>query len=677
MALSVGAVPASLHAQTDTLPRAAYRLDDVVVVVDRVGLPLRQSVAATSVLTRADLDGLPARTLPDVLRSIPGIVFVERDGSGRLPMAVARGFFGGGETSYVLLTIDGVPANDDRTGVVEWTQIPLSEIDRIEVLRGSASVAWGDAALGAVVNVVTRSGQSREGSEAGASVGSWGGTGMRGSAARYTAGGRLRAAVDVDRENGFRAHSESSRATAFLSFRRDDPDGGGMLFARARYSRIANQEPGPLTPDALEVDRLQSSSAFARDERTRTAVQLDGGGSRRGDGGRRLDYAARLRLHDQERTRTILVVPSFGDTQRQNDRELSAWGRLAFSVPLAGADLRVGSEAELARYRNRYHDPDSGALLTEGEGTRTKVAAHAEIIRELGGRLRLDAGMRFDLVRPRRDGSTGSSPSFRRWSPRLALNLAYSTRPSAPGNVFVTWTQAFKAPTLDQLYDVREIPTGEPGATVNLSNDALKPQRSSAVEVGAYQRLPLGSPGRFVELSATAYRQELDDEIDFDLRTFRYGNIQQSRHTGLEASVRAVLSPRFELDHAATLTRATFRASEYEGNQLKNIPETAFVTTVRLGLPASLGLALTHRVTGDVYLDDDNTSTLEGAGLVDAALRWVHGPVVTTVSVRNVFDHTYDSFGYLLFDPFEQENVPMLHPGSGRSISLGLAVHGR
>ncbi|MCG6955128.1 MAG: TonB-dependent receptor [Gemmatimonadetes bacterium] len=675
--LLAATLPASVLAQGNPLAAPSFHLDEVVVVVDRFGTPVRKSVAATSLLTRDDLSGRPARTLPDVLRSIPGIVFVERDGSGRLPMAVVRGFFGGGETSYVLLTIDGVPANDDRTGLVEWTEIPLSDVERIEVLRGSASVAYGDAALGAVVNVVTRNAAAPDESEAAVTMGSWGGMGVRASAARALESGRLRASADIDREDGYRAHSASSRGSGVLSYRREVADGQGNVFGRFSYSRVTNQEPGPLAPDALASDPLQSGDAFSADERTRNVVQLDAGSSRVFDGGRRLDVAARVRHFDQDRTRTILLMPSFGDTQRQNDRDLSVWGRIGYAIPLAGASVRLGGEAQLADYRTRYHDPSSGSLLSEGRGSRSDLAAHLSAMRDLGDRLRLDAGVRFDVVRPHEDGPNGTSPSFKQWSPRLGLNLAYSRAPSAGGNLFVTWTRAFKAPTLDQLYDVREIPTGQPGQTVNLSNAALKPQRSRAVELGLYQRVPLGSPGRFAEVSATVYRQELDDEIDFDLRTFQYGNIQQSRHVGFEGSVRAVLSPRLELTHAATVTHATFRASEYDGNQLKNIPRTAFVTSLRADLSKTVDATVTHRFTGAVYLDDENTSKVAGAGLVDAALRWRVGAVEATASVRNLFDHKYESFGYLLFDPFQQTNVRMLHPGAGRSLSIGLTVGGR
>jgi outer membrane cobalamin receptor len=437
---------------------------------------------------------------------------------------------------------------------------------------------------------------------------------------------------------------------------------------------MENQEPGPLSPDALSQNRTQSLALFAGDQRTRTSADLTGGIARAFNGGRRLDASLRLRAYDQGRTRTLLLAPSFGDTQRQDDQSLSAWGRAQYSLPTVLGTLRAGVEGEVAGYENRYRAPDGGSVLTEGKGSRLKLATHAEITRELARRVKLHAGLRYDRVQPDQSGAATSTSSFDQWSPRVALNLAYSTDPSAAGNLFVTWTRAFKAPTLDQLFDVRAIPTGVPGQTVSFANPDLKPQRSSAVEAGIYQRVPLGERGRFAELSATVYRQWLDDEIDFDLRTFRYGNIQRSRHTGLEASVRIALSDDLTVVHATSLTRATFRSSELEGNQLKNIPETAFVTSVYRTLPGSLRVTVTHRATGSVFLDDENTSQLSGSDLVDVGLTWSRGPLEATASVRNLFDSRFDSFGYLLYDPFQQVDVRMTHPGAGRGLTLKLTL---
>jgi len=101
------AVAATSHGQVRDMPR--FQLDEMVVVGDRAEGLLRESPWATNVLSHATLQQLPVRNVVEALRYVPGLVFVDKDGSGHLPMAVVRGFFGGGETEYILLTVDGVP----------------------------------------------------------------------------------------------------------------------------------------------------------------------------------------------------------------------------------------------------------------------------------------------------------------------------------------------------------------------------------------------------------------------------------------------------------------------------------------------------------------------------------------------------------------------------------------
>ena len=105
-----------------------YILNEVVVVGDRSESVLRESTTATSILTVKELEKIPARNLVDALHYISGLTFVEQDASGHLPMAVVRGFFGGGEAEYILLHVDGIPVNDLRNGLINWNQIPYNEI---------------------------------------------------------------------------------------------------------------------------------------------------------------------------------------------------------------------------------------------------------------------------------------------------------------------------------------------------------------------------------------------------------------------------------------------------------------------------------------------------------------------------------------------------------------------
>jgi outer membrane cobalamin receptor len=666
------AATASAAAQVPDTSRSPYQLDEVVVVAHRTETALRESAAATTVLRRSTIEQLPVRKLPDVLRYVPGLIFVDRHGSGELSTAIARGFFGGGETEYVLVTVDGVPINDLRTGGVDWTQIPVAAIDRIEVLRGSASTVYGDAAIGAVINVVTGGGAEAPGLTGQAIVGAWEDLAVRARVAHPVGPGRLAVSAAADRGAGYRDQSESHDVT--VSARYDARWSATAAYAEANVQELETEDPGPLTATLAEEDPRQHNPLFAADARRRRHLRL-GIGLRRdlGEAGR-LDGAARLEIVGIDETSTLLLAPSFGDTQRRDEDGLSVWTRLQYTRDVGFAALLAGAELERGTYGSRYVDPaDDGDVLTAGAGGRTKLGLYAEARRELADRLHLSAGLRYDAIFVEHERTAGER--FDQWSPRVGVNFAYSTDDWRAGNLYAAWTRSFKTPTLDQLYDERETPAGPPGVVVNISNPALLPQRSTGVELGIYQRLPSRSDVFQGEFAASVYRLDLDDEIDFDLSTFRYGNILASRHDGVELSVTASLFSTLALTHSSTWMNVSFRSGEFDGNRLKNIPSTAMTNTARVGIGGAGVASVTHYFAGGVYLDDANLQKLPGGSTFDAAVQWSFGRVRWQLTAINLTDEKINRVGFLLFDPATSTEVRYVYPSGGRylntSVSLG------
>jgi outer membrane cobalamin receptor len=671
--VALGALPGPpIWAQADSAPRP-HLLEEQVVVAHRAPTMLRESVAATTVLDRSTLERLPARTLADALRYVPGLTFTTRDGAGELPMAIARGFFGGGETDYILLTVDGTPVNDLRTGIAEWTQIPLTSIERIEVLRGGASIAYGDAALGAVVNVVTRDALPSHRLIGELQLGSWGGRALQSSIQRSLGFDYLGVGVAAAGLDGFRSHAKATNVAVSASYTRR-PGQRTSAYARVGVQRLRNQEPGPITSEQMARDPRQHNPLFASDERRRDLIEL-GTGLVRALGSGRLTGDVRVRAVDDEQTRTLPLSADAGDTQFQDARSWDLWARLQYSRNIARSTIVAGVEAERGAYDSRYTDPfDRAALRSRGEGERNKIGQYAELQQQIGRRLRAVAGVRFDLVTLDGTGTEVASPRFSQWSPRVGLNFAYADDASQAGNVYVAWTRSFKAPTAYQLYDVRLIPTGEPGVVFNLSNPALRPQHSSGVELGVYHRLAFWGGRAFAELTLSAYRLDVTDEIDFDLRTFKYGNILQSRHDGIEGSLTAKLSPSLSLRHALTLMRVTFRSGDDAGNRLKNIPETAVTSAVHVSFGDGVEGTVTHRFIGGLFLDDANRETLPGNHRIDATVSWALGAVRLHLTGVDLGDSHASSGGFLVYDPDRGASVRLLYPGAGRHLRAGVTV---
>ena len=140
---------ANAQSESEALQEPQFILEEIIVVGDRSESLLKKSTTPSGVITALELSTLPLNNLVDAISYLPGITFVNQDASGYMPMAIVRGFYGGGEAEYLLLNIDGIPANDLNTGLINWNLVSVSDIKRIEITRGGGSAIYGDLALGA------------------------------------------------------------------------------------------------------------------------------------------------------------------------------------------------------------------------------------------------------------------------------------------------------------------------------------------------------------------------------------------------------------------------------------------------------------------------------------------------------------------------------------------------
>lgn len=143
--------------------------DEMVVTANRFKQPVSTVLAPTDVVTRDDIDRWQAKSLNEVMRRLPGVDISQSGGLGQNSSMYIRGT----EARHVLVLIDGIPLA--RTGIVnsvDFNQIPLSLVQRVEYIRGPRSAVYGSGAIGGVINVITQS--DKEGAQINAGVGSKG-----------------------------------------------------------------------------------------------------------------------------------------------------------------------------------------------------------------------------------------------------------------------------------------------------------------------------------------------------------------------------------------------------------------------------------------------------------------------------------------------------------------------
>jgi vitamin B12 transporter len=143
--------------------RADDQLGALVVTATRTPQLVGKVLADVSVIGREAIERQGAGSVADVLRNVQGIEFT-RNGDGASTTSV---MIRGSNSRHVLVLIDGVPFDSQSSGGATWEAIPLQWVDRIEVVRGPASVAYGSGAMGGVVQIFTRKGKGAPHIEAG------------------------------------------------------------------------------------------------------------------------------------------------------------------------------------------------------------------------------------------------------------------------------------------------------------------------------------------------------------------------------------------------------------------------------------------------------------------------------------------------------------------------------
>ena len=110
--------------------------------------------AATTVITRAQIEKMGVKTVADVLRSVPGLDVSQYGGEGQLTSVFLRG----ANSNDTLILVDGVRLNSPYFAGYDVSSLTTENIERIEIARGPFSALYGSDAMGGVIQIFTRPG---------------------------------------------------------------------------------------------------------------------------------------------------------------------------------------------------------------------------------------------------------------------------------------------------------------------------------------------------------------------------------------------------------------------------------------------------------------------------------------------------------------------------------------
>ena len=129
---------------------------EVLVSAGIEPLPTKQVASSFTIVTAADIETFQYRDVVDALKTVPGLHVVQSGSRGSQTSIFTRG----ASSNQTLVMVNGLPINDPASpgGAANLANIPLDNVDRIEVVRGPQSALYGSQAMGGVVNIITKTG---------------------------------------------------------------------------------------------------------------------------------------------------------------------------------------------------------------------------------------------------------------------------------------------------------------------------------------------------------------------------------------------------------------------------------------------------------------------------------------------------------------------------------------
>jgi iron complex outermembrane recepter protein len=551
--------------------------------------------------------------------------------------------FGENAAANTLVLVDGRRLNNSDLGAPDLNSIALKDVERIEIIHGSAGVLFGDQAVGGVVNVITRTPRGFGGSVA-IGAGSFNAREVRGSVADGNDEGlAYRLSAESRSSDNYRDNNRQEYSNLFgrLDYRHQ---GNGSVFLEYQAIDENLNLPGAIFADQVAADRTQ------------TRFPHDFTDSR--------SYITRLgtqqALHDNWQLEAELtdrrsdITSVLTDLPVTQDRHhIGFTPRLIGALPVAAGDvlLTLGADIDRTDYDiaspfgttdNRQHQRSlygQGVIPLTSRVSATLGVRHAEVENKLTDSFSFPAGTQID-------------------DSEFVTSAGLSFAASADWRLFARRDEILRFPKVDEYTNT--------DATITV----LETQTGESYELGAEWRRD-GHDAR-----AVVYRLDLDNEIDFDpSASFGFGgntNLDPTRRTGLILDGHLQVSNALRLGGAYGYVDAEFDNGAFAGNRIP------FVAEHTLSLNADYRLTGAWHVFGEAqYISErvpqgDYANTLDrlpGYTVYNASVDYRLTAWTFAVRVDNLTDKRYSDVAVRAFNPWPTEAIGY-YPAPERSARL-------
>lgn len=577
LALALGvAFIASAHA--DTLPE--FVGDTIVVTPTRSPQNASQVIADVTVITASQIAESGQTTLVEMLQAQPGIELKQSGGAG----SSASVFVRGGNGNQVLVLVDGLRVSSATLGTTALQNISLDQVERIEILRGSASSLYGSGAVSGVIQVFTKQGQGAPKPSLSFGAGTYN---QFKAAAGY--GGviddtRFYLGAGYETNNGFSATNPTNFSYV--------PDDDGYRNANASIN---------IEQQLSDANQIGFKTLYNRGR-----VEYDAGVI--GVNDRLWQTVATLAVYSKNRLapnwQSQLTLGVGLDDQVADDAYGNAKYRTATNQFQWQNDFRLSAGQLSATLEYNRQSVDSTVAFSED----SRNVKSGQLAYQLSaGAHNLFASARYDDYSDFGGQTTG--------------NLGYGYTLGGGWRVAGSLGTSFKAPTFNDMY--------YPSSPFYVGNPNLRPEQGTSSELNlAWQ----DGPHQF---KAVAYYNKVKDLIVYEFPTMQ--NVSSARLEGLEFTGQTRLGDirlKASLDLARPEDETTGNTLVYRARQYGNL-EAGYDF-------GNLNLVAQVIASGMRYTNAANTASLGGYAVVNLWGTYPLSPEWNVLGrLNNLLDKTY------------------------------------
>ncbi len=613
------AIQATESSQFET-KKSLAKTDEVITVIGRAESTPLNVAANVNIIDAAVIEQSGATTLTEVLRGQSGIQISDTNSGAIFAM---RGFSGEQAGNNTLILLDGRRLNNIDITAPSIDAIPLNQIERVEILSGSAGVLYGDQAVGGVINIITKAPSGTGGSLqlSGGSFDTYEGKGDISTAINdYW---RAYGAVSYNQGDHYREHNanETSSILGRLQYRDDNSE----IFAETSYYDNRRELANALTLAQFEQNPQQSATLYDSylHEMT-TAARLGG----KYQLNQQWSFAADLNYSDS----LITGLNNWG-TSRRDTRSLLTFNPKALAKYHTNrGELNLVTGLDLSRGESEFSGGRSNVQKQFSAYLQATVPLAQGLTYVVGGRY---AKVTDDLVDPQ---SYANGDDLEQEAHAFEFGLNY--RPSDKQRFYIRADENFRFAKVDeQAYTPANV-------------FGLDPQTGRSYEAG--WDLNLASQ----TLRVSVYRLDLEDEIVFDSSataptggSFPGANVNadESRRYGASLDWDWQITSAIQTGLEYNYIDAEFTAGQHDGKQLSWVAEHSGRGYVSFDITDQLQLFTEGVYTGSRFMEGDNGNQddkLDSYILTNIAVNYRYGAWLGSLRVDNLFDETYVSSGY-------------------------------